>query len=154
MVIWVQENLSVLTCVNKKAIFKVPKPVAKECLLSGQEQACTRITRLFGCLFVIRLFSCHHAENGPTHRKMAVDCPLVITSIVETHFQTRQDHERGIIGQASLLHSRHWVLFLLYYSLDCLQVVFKNVFLNIVRQPCPLLKFQTKIQILRFAYRY
>ena len=31
----------------------------------------------------------HHAENGPIHRQLAVDCPLVITSIVETLFQTR-----------------------------------------------------------------
>ena len=51
-------------------------PIAKDCLLTGQEQACIRITRLSFC--------CHHAENGLIHGKMAVDCPLVITSIVET----------------------------------------------------------------------
>ena len=73
---------------------------AKDCLLTCQEQACTRITRLFGCSF-----GCHLAKNGHIHRKMAVDCPLVITSIVETLFKTRPDQERGIIGQASLLQS-------------------------------------------------
>ena len=26
------------------------------------------------------LVGCHHAENGQIHRKMVVDCPLVITS--------------------------------------------------------------------------
>ena len=41
---------------------------------TGQEQACTRITRLF-----VR----HHAKNGPIHRKMVVDFPLVITSKVK-----------------------------------------------------------------------
>ena len=46
--------------------------IAKDCLLTGQEQACSKITWLFVCLFV-----CHHAENGPIHRKMVVDCPLV-----------------------------------------------------------------------------
>ena len=35
--------------------------VAKDCLLTGQEQACSRITCLFGCLVVIVR---HHAENG------------------------------------------------------------------------------------------
>ena len=47
---------------------------AKDCLLTGQEQACTRITRL-----VVR----DHAENGPIYRKMFVDFPLVITSKVK-----------------------------------------------------------------------
>ena len=48
----------------------------KNCLLSGQdqEQACSRITQLVVCR--------HHAENGPIHRKMVDDCPLVITSKV------------------------------------------------------------------------
>ena len=31
--------------------------IAKDCLLTGQELACTRITQLFGWLF-----GCHHAE--------------------------------------------------------------------------------------------
>ena len=49
---------------------------------TGQEQACTRITRLFVCLFVR-----YHAENGPIHRKMVVACPLVITSKVKFFFR-------------------------------------------------------------------
>ena len=52
--------------------------IAKDCLLTGQEQACTRITRLFVC---------HHAENGSIHRTMVVDCPLVITSKVKLIFR-------------------------------------------------------------------
>ena len=43
---------------------------AKNCLLTGQEQACTRITWFF-----VRWFGFHHVENGPKHRKMVVDCP-------------------------------------------------------------------------------
>ena len=35
---------------------------------------------------------------------------IVITSIGDTHFQTRPDSEWAIIGQASLLQSWHWVL--------------------------------------------
>ena len=41
-------------------------------------QACTRIDQLFVC---------HHAENGPIHRKMVVDCPLVIISKVKLFFR-------------------------------------------------------------------
>ena len=44
--------------------------IAKDCLLTGQEQACSRITRLFVCLFV-----CRHAQNGLIHRKMVVTAP-------------------------------------------------------------------------------
>ena len=62
------------------------KPVWLYCKIlpshTGQEQACTRITWLF-----VRLFVCHHAENGPIHRKMVVDCPLVITSKVKLFFR-------------------------------------------------------------------
>ena len=54
---------------------------AKDCLLTGQEQACTRITRLS--------FACHHAQKGLVHRKMAVHCPKVITFIGDSLFQTR-----------------------------------------------------------------
>ena len=68
---------------------------------TGQERACTRITRLVGC---------HYAENGLIHRKMVVDCPIVITSIYT--FQARPDQEWGIIGQVSILHSWHWVLYI------------------------------------------
>ena len=84
--------------------------IATNCLLTGQEQACSRITRLVVCLF-IWLFECHHAENGQIHRKMAVDYLLVITFIGDTLFQTRPDQQWGKIGQASLSLSWHRVLF-------------------------------------------
>ena len=58
---------------------------AKDCLLTGQEQACTRITRLFG-----RSFGCEHAEKGLIHRKIVVE---VSTSTGDTLFQTRSDQE-------------------------------------------------------------
>ena len=39
------------------------------------------------------LFVCHHAENGLIHRKIVVDCPLLITSTIgQTLFQTRKDY--------------------------------------------------------------
>ena len=53
---------------------------------TGQEQACTRITRLF-----VR----HHAKNGPINSEMVVDCPIVIRSIADTLFPTRQDQARN-----------------------------------------------------------
>ena len=56
--------------------------VIADCLLTGQEQACTRITWLVVCSLVS-----HHAENSPIHRKMVVDCPLVIISKVELFFR-------------------------------------------------------------------
>ena len=68
--------------------------IAKDCLLAGQEQAYTRITLLVGWLF-----PCHDAENG----QMGVDCLIVITSKVKPF--CRSDQDRGIIGQASILHS-------------------------------------------------
>ena len=64
--------------------------IAKDCLLTGQEQASTSTTQLVGCC---------HAENGPIRKKMAVDCPLVITSIVKPFFQTRPDQKREILVQ-------------------------------------------------------
>ena len=64
---------------------------AKDCILTGQEQAYSRVTRLFDRLAF-------------TMPKMVVDCPIVITSLGDTLFQTRIDQEWGIIGQASLLH--------------------------------------------------
>ena len=69
---------------------------AKDYLLTGQEQACTRITWLF-----VR----HHAKNGPIHRKMAVDCPPCNHIQSETLFHTGPDQERGMNGPASLLQS-------------------------------------------------
>ena len=61
--------------------------IAKDCHHTGQAQACKRITWLVGCSFVR-----DHAKNGRVHRKMAVDCPIVITSI-HTLFQTRKDQD-------------------------------------------------------------
>ena len=60
---------------------------------TGQDQACSKI---------------NHAENGLMHRKMSVDW-----SQSENLFQTRLDRERGIVGPASLLHSWHWVLWII-----------------------------------------
>ena len=45
------------------SIFFWDTRIAKDCLFTGQEQACTRITWLFVCLV-----GCHHAKNGPIHR--------------------------------------------------------------------------------------
>ena len=52
-------------------------------------------------------------KNGLTLRKMVVKCPLVITSIGETHLQIRPVQEWGIIGPFCLLRTWHWVMFLL-----------------------------------------
>ena len=60
---------------------------------------------------IVRLVECHHAENGLIPREMVVDCPIVITSIGDSLFQTRPGflvQEWILIGQASLLHS--WLL--------------------------------------------
>ena len=54
------------------------------------------------------MFVCSVVTMPKVHRKMVVDCPLAITSIGKTLFQTRP--ERGKIGPATLLHSRHRVL--------------------------------------------
>ena len=62
---------------------------AKDCILTGNRQACTRISRLF-----VWLFGCQHAENGLIHRKLDVDYPLAITSIGKPFFkpdQTRKE---------------------------------------------------------------
>ena len=48
---------------NKKG--RICDNVAKDCLLTDQ-QACSRITRLFVC---------HQAKKGLIHRKMVVECP-------------------------------------------------------------------------------
>ena len=59
---------------------------------------------------VVCSVGCHHAQHGLIHRKVVVDYIIVITSIGDTPFQTRPDAEWAMIGQASLLHSWHWVL--------------------------------------------
>ena len=72
--------------------------IAKDCLLTGQELACSKITRLFVCLFV-------------TMRKMASYTGkwLLLPPIDHIHMRnplkTSQDQERGIISPTSLLHS-------------------------------------------------
>ena len=86
--------------------------IAKDCLLNGQEQACSRISRLFVCSFV-----CHHAENGQIHTIMDVDCPLVITSIGETLFQTRPGKRNTWSTQSFTLGLR-WVLSSSIHHLD------------------------------------
>ena len=43
------------------------------------------------CWLVVRSFLRHHAENVQIHRKMAIDCPIVITSMNDTLFQTRNE---------------------------------------------------------------
>ena len=92
--------------------------IAKDCLLTGQEQACTRITWLFGCLFVI---VCHHAENGWIRRKIAVDCTLMIKSWPDPnsllHRSTLVLFIRLLLSQFSYMESWtpnqviFWVLF-------------------------------------------
>ena len=44
------------------------------------------------------LLGCHHAENGRKHRKIAVDCALMIKSKGETLSQTRPHLGRCIPG--------------------------------------------------------
>ena len=51
-----------------------------------------------GCSFVC-LFVCHHAENGPIHRKMVVDCPLVITSKVKLFFRPDKTRKKEWMAQ-------------------------------------------------------
>ena len=57
----------------------------------------------FGCSF-----GCHHAENGQMHRKMVLECSIMINIHKWYPFP---DQEWGKIGRASLFHSWHWVLF-------------------------------------------
>ena len=104
---------------------------------------------------------CQHAENGKYTAKWLwrgviscvqcgctvlaklwrlVGCPKAIASMSDYLFQTRPDHEWGIIGQASLLHSWHWVLFLphiLYYiqgSYTFASLLFTSIHLHIVHR--------------------
>ena len=83
--------------------------IAKDFLPIDQEQACSRSP----CwLFVWMVVCSSPCRKWPNNRKMPVDCPIVITSMVDTLSHTRPDQKRGKIGQGSLLHSWHWVLFL------------------------------------------
>ena len=76
----------------------------------GQEQACSRITRLFGCSWPCRKWP-NTQENG---------CCLPPSDHIQSKilFQTKQDQERGMNGPASLLHSWHWVLFIWHSRLE------------------------------------
>ena len=51
-----------------------------------------------------------HAENGPTHRKMVVDCPLVITSKGKLFFRPDKTRKGEWVVQPVFLHSWHCVL--------------------------------------------
>ena len=89
-----------LTCQKVFNVFsKWNALIAKDCLLTLVKGRLALGSP--GCS-VIRLFVRHHAENGPIHRKMVVDYPIVITSKVKPK---QQDQERGMNGPASLLHS-------------------------------------------------
>ena len=55
---------------------KCESDVAKDCVLSGQEQAGSRITQLAGCL--------SPCQNGLIPKKMVVDTVLLIRAIGET----------------------------------------------------------------------
>ena len=57
--------------------------IAKDCLLTLVKSRLALGSP--GWLFV-RSVVCHHAENGPIHMKMVVDCPQVITSKVKLFF--------------------------------------------------------------------
>ena len=62
--------------------------IAKDCNLSGQEQACSRINRLFFRSVAVTM-------------PMVIDCVLTIKAIGRTTFP---DHERKTFGPTSLLH--------------------------------------------------
>ena len=65
--------------------------LAKDCLLTGQEQACTRMNRLFGC---------HNADYSSMHRKMVLECHIVIISTGDTLFQTRPGMRKNWSSQS------------------------------------------------------
>ena len=48
---------------------------------------------------ITKLVGFHHAENGPIHRKTAVDCPPLITSIVKILSLTRPGKGRNWSSQ-------------------------------------------------------
>ena len=79
----------ILTRIQKVSI-RFMECNAKDCLLTDQERACSRITWLVVCLF----FGFHHAENDK--------CPdtqengfVVITSIGDTLFKNRPEQDWG-----------------------------------------------------------
>ena len=84
--------------------------IAKDCLLTGQEQACTRITRLFGWFGVIMPKLPNTYEDG---------CWLPHGDHINRWYpfpdRTRNE-EKLVNGQASLWHRWHWVLFVFVFS--------------------------------------
>ena len=72
---------------------------------TGQEQACSRFTRLF-----VR----DHAKNGPIHRKMVVACPLVITSKVELFFRPDNTRKEEWMVQPVVGKVDTWSCYLLF----------------------------------------
>ena len=78
--------------------------IAKDCLLAGQEQACTRITKLVGC-------SMSPWRKWPNTQENICWLPSRDHIKTENLFRAIHDQERGMIGPVSLLHSWHWVLF-------------------------------------------
>ena len=86
-------NQHKILCIIKITIF-VSYNCKRLSTHTGQEQACTRITRLF-----VRLFVRHHAENGPIQRKMVVDCPLVITTKVKLFFRPDKTRKKELMVQ-------------------------------------------------------
>ena len=83
--------------------------IAKDCLLTCQNQACLLLVHLVGRSFV-RLSPCQNYLVYFYRQKYG----YWIRPSDQGHRQksfSRPDQERGIIGPASLVHSRYWVFF-------------------------------------------
>ena len=87
---------------------------------TGQEQACSRFTRLF-----VRSWPCQKWPNTQEN-----GCCLPPSDHIQSKilFQTKQDQERGMNGPASLLHSWHWVLSFLSTRIEKSNEIAFNVF--------------------------
>ena len=100
--------MSIVYCMfysqNNNVILHVIKIIAKDCLHTGQAQACTRITLLVGCSFV-RLSPCRKWPNTQNN-----GCWLPHSNHIHGRYPF-SDQKLEIIGQASLLHGWHWILF-------------------------------------------
>ena len=91
-------------CLSKCQVMWI---IAKEGLLTGQKQACSKIARCWG----VRSSQC---KNGLKHNRMV----FWWRPSNQSHDQTRPipnylhiNKERGIVFPVSLLPSWHWVLF-------------------------------------------
>ena len=71
-------------CHTWKSSLRFGDNFAKDCLLTLVKSRLALGSP--GCS-VVWLFVCHHAENGPIHRKKVVDCPLVTISKVNLFFR-------------------------------------------------------------------